>query len=615
MNKKRLYGPISLAAMATGSVATEVVLRAAGATNPAWQLLANGFHAGLVGALADWYAVHVLMHPAPVFMRFWPFKRHSDLLIRNRPKLEQNIIRMVQDELLSSDKVWGHLERMDAFGRLISGVRQPSTITSIVDFVRSNEILVPLANQLDRADIAASLDDLLKEQLGNTAIGKHLGQWLLKAVERGEQRAAWEAVLDGLAANVNSTESLDLISKMIRSAFLGYLPTLRQQARRPEVTTRLEQWARGWLDKLDLALLAGTAVRDAINKGAHDPLLEDLLAHLHGWVAEDGTIWTAVRQLLEDAIASYREDVGPVKRLFARFLEWAALDKEKAVRAIVGEIAAYIREVQQTPSHRLRESLREQIEVYAEKLVTGDKAVLEGFERLRKQIIAVKLEPVLEQLLRWAFDTLEADLSNAVSGAVLVDFDAVARSVAAGASTMLLEIRSNPEHFIRRRADGALRSYAVKLASEDPEATAFVERLKKDIVRNSSTKDVLHSLLSGLKGSLLAQLTDKESPLWRAIQDALREAQGRFLSDASSQGRLLAWLRPKAKALLEQHHSQIGAMVEGSLKMFTDAALVKIVDDKFGDDLQFVRLNGALLGFLIGVILSSVLLAVTRVMH
>ena len=46
--------------------------------------------------------------------------------------------------------------------------------------------------------------------------------------------------------------------------------------------------------------------------------------------------------------------------------------------------------------------------------------------------------------------------------------------------------------------------------------------------------------------------------------------------------------------------------------MFTDEALVKIVDDKFGDDLQFVRLNGAVLGFLIGVILSGILLAVTR---
>lgn len=612
MNKKRLVGPISLGVMAAGSAATELIFRVAGVTHPAWQLLANGFHAGLVGALADWYAIHVLMHPAPIFMRFWPFKTHSDLLIRNRPKLEQNIVRMVRDELLSPEQVWGHLERMDAFGRLVGGIRQPSAIANIVEFLRSNELLVPLANQLDRPNIAASLDDLLKDQLGKVTIGKPFGEWLLRAMDRGELQAAWESVLDGLAANINSKETLDLISKVIRSAILGYLPTLRQQANRPELKHRLEQWVRNWLDKLDLARLAGTAVRDAIHMGAHNQLLEDLLGHLHGWVVEEATVRAAVRKMLEDAIANYKKDIGPVRRLLASFLEWAALDKEKAVQAIVGEVAHYIYEVKQNPYHRLRESLREQIELYAEKLVTGDKAVLEGFEKLRKQVLCVKLEPVLEQLLKWVFDTVEADLDNTEATAALIDFDAITRSVAVGANTVLAEIRSKPEHFIRAKVDGAIRNYAGKLASEDKEATAFIERLKTDIVRNSSTKDILQSLLSGLKGSLLTQLTNEASPLWRAIQDALTDARDHFVSDRDSQDRLLAKLRSTAKALLEQHHSQIGAMVQGSLKMFTDEALVKIVDDKFGNDLQFVRLNGAVLGFLIGVILSGILLVVTQ---
>ena len=270
--------------------------------------------------LADWYAVHVLLHPAPLFMRFWPFKKHSDLIIRNRPKLEQNIVCMVQDDLLAPDKIWGHLERYEVFGRLLAGAHDPKMIARLVDFVQSNALLVPLAEQVDRPDIAAWLDQLLHEHLGKASIGKPLGQWLLKAMARGEQQAAWESIHNGLTSNINSQQSIDLISKVVRSALLGYLPTFRIQAKRPEVRKRLEKWLRSWLEGLHLARLAGTAVRDAIHKGAYNAFLDDLLGHLHNWVSEDAAVRAVVRKMLEDAIASYKREINAIQRWFATFL-------------------------------------------------------------------------------------------------------------------------------------------------------------------------------------------------------------------------------------------------------------------------------------------------------
>jgi uncharacterized membrane-anchored protein YjiN (DUF445 family) len=83
------------------------------------------------------------------------------------------------------------------------------------------------------------------------------------------------------------------------------------------------------------------------------------------------------------------------------------------------------------------------------------------------------------------------------------------------------------------------------------------------------------------------------------------------VSDRSGQERLLAWLRPRSERLVKKLHPHVGSIVKKSLGNYSNDALVKLIDEKFGDDLQFVRFNGAVLGFLIGIILSSTLLAVS----
>ena len=202
VNRNRLYGPVSLGVMVTGSVVTEVLSRTLGISNPLWQLLGNGFHAGLV-ALADWYAVHVLLHPAPIFMRFWPFKKHSDLITRNRPKLEQNIVRMVQDDLLAPGQDMGP-------PGTIRGVRpshcrraRPEMIARVVEFVRSTRCSYrSWTRWTDRTSPPGRTG-----YYASTWEGIHWeAPWGVGCSSdgRGEHQAAWESLHNGLTSNLNS---------------------------------------------------------------------------------------------------------------------------------------------------------------------------------------------------------------------------------------------------------------------------------------------------------------------------------------------------------------------------------------------------------------------------
>jgi len=78
--------------------------------------------------------------------------------------------------------------------------------------------------------------------------------------------------------------------------------------------------------------------------------------------------------------------------------------------------------------------------------------------------------------------------------------------------------------------------------------------------------------------------------------------------DARRRGRLDARLVGLVEGWVRANHEAIGEIVEGSLDpaRLSDRELVLELEDKIGDELQYVRLNGAVIGFLVGLVLGAV---------
>ena len=64
-------------------------------------------------------------------------------------------------------------------------------------------------------------------------------------------------------------------------------------------------------------------------------------------------------------------------------------------------------------------------------------------------------------------------------------------------------------------------------------------------------------------------------------------------------------MRQTADDLLQRHHHQIGVTVRENLEALETNALVAQIEDRVGADLQFIRLNGAVVGGLIGILLAA----------
>ncbi|MGF9966480.1 DUF445 domain-containing protein [Bacillus rhizoplanae] len=85
----------------------------------------------------------------------------------------------------------------------------------------------------------------------------------------------------------------------------------------------------------------------------------------------------------------------------------------------------------------------------------------------------------------------------------------------------------------------------------------------------------------------------------------LTTQMNKIKEDAATVERMEDWLQKQIAKLVESNHSKIGKLVQGNLDKLDDKTLIEMIENNVGKDLQWIRVNGAVCGFMIGVVLES----------
>lgn len=160
------------------------------------------------------------------------------------------------------------------------------------------------------------------------------------------------------------------------------------------------------------------------------------------------------------------------------------------------------------------------------------------------------------------------------------------------------------EHPLRAYVFGAVRRYAERLAEEDPEAIAQVERLRTAFIESLEASPLVTKMLARLRRQLEEDLGEAHGYLARLIERELRSGIVELLAERERREWFDQWVRTTAIELLNRHHDQIGLTVRENLEKLETRLLVAQIEERVGADLQFIRLNGAVVGGLIGVLLA-----------
>jgi len=191
-------------------------------------------------------------------------------------------------------------------------------------------------------------------------------------------------------------------------------------------------------------------------------------------------------------------------------------------------------------------------------------------------------------------------------GELLFDYDELSASISSAFATHLRDIQADAGHPLRQQLDEHLLGFARSLRAGDPEARATLAQLQRQLAANAELAPFLTHILTRLQVTLQAQFADPDAPLNHLLDRSFEQFLQGLGSEPDTQARLDVWVRRTILDLVERHHPVIGEMVAGSLNRLSDQDLVAQIEDKVGADLQYIRLNGAVVGGLVGVILAGI---------
>jgi uncharacterized membrane-anchored protein YjiN (DUF445 family) len=180
----------------------------------------------------------------------------------------------------------------------------------------------------------------------------------------------------------------------------------------------------------------------------------------------------------------------------------------------------------------------------------------------------------------------------------------IAERVTAGVLSTMQEMR-DPDHPWRIELRQIVEKWIADLAT-DPEMRALGETMKAEILANPLFLEQAKMLWAEIESGLQADLQVHTETIAGAFEVGLR-GLGKWLNDhPDRQIRLNRWIRLVMLRVLLPRRAEIGAYVTQVVKNWDSATLVNRLELQVGKDLQYIRINGTLVGGLVGLLIFVV---------
>jgi uncharacterized membrane-anchored protein YjiN (DUF445 family) len=172
----------------------------------------------------------------------------------------------------------------------------------------------------------------------------------------------------------------------------------------------------------------------------------------------------------------------------------------------------------------------------------------------------------------------------------------------------LVAMAADPDDEARHQFEEWIAGLPDRLETS-PELRERGERLKREVLASAGLRDWSSSLWQKAKEALRAQAADPESELRRRLADALVAAGRRLGSDRRLQEGLDRMVESGARALADQFHDELAGLVTGTIERWDAAETSSQLELLLGRDLQFIRINGTVVGAGVGLALHAIALA------
>ncbi len=223
-------------------------------------------------------------------------------------------------------------------------------------------------------------------------------------------------------------------------------------------------------------------------------------------------------------------------------------------------------------------------------------------------------KPLIDGFVRWAGLTLEDNeetvkevihrRANAVLRWTGLD-ERISASVLDGLYKLLAEVLVDPDHPIRHKVEEGLAKLAQDL-QHDPETRERVEAMKRDLVENPAVADWWLGVWERIRRSLIRRARSADTELGGEMRKGLADLGTALRQDQRLQVQINRFARRTIVGVATRYGSEIVTLVSETVKRWDATTITGRIENAVGRDLQFIRINGTLVGGLVGMTLHLI---------
>ena len=172
----------------------------------------------------------------------------------------------------------------------------------------------------------------------------------------------------------------------------------------------------------------------------------------------------------------------------------------------------------------------------------------------------------------------------------------------------LAAMADDPDDETRKQFEEWIAGLPERLETS-PEMRERGERIKREVLGSAGLREWSSALWNNAKQTMRTQAADPDSELRHRLAEALVAAGQRLGSDSRLQESIEHMIDSATRALADQFHDELAGLVTGTIQRWDAAQTANQLELLLGRDLQFIRINGTVVGAGVGLALHAIAMA------
>ncbi len=223
-------------------------------------------------------------------------------------------------------------------------------------------------------------------------------------------------------------------------------------------------------------------------------------------------------------------------------------------------------------------------------------------------------QPLIDGFAQWADKTLGKndhlirdmvhERANSLLRLTGLD-ENIANAIINGLHKLLHDMAGDPAHPLRQRVEEGLAELARDLQNRK-KMRQQVDKIRDEILDNAAIRAWIDGLWEQARGALLSAARDPDSALAGKLGESLQQLGGMLAEDVRIKRALNRLARRSIAGAVDAYGDSAVRLISDTVRGWNSATLTDRLEQVVGDDLQYIRINGTLVGGLVGLVLHTI---------